>query len=109
MPTVTEIFDEVNSRLADPALVGSTSAAYQFDLSGEDGGSYHIVLQDGKGEAGAGAPASPNTTISMAASDFVALSTGKLDPTMAFMTGKLKVKGDMGLAMKLQSLLRQPG
>jgi putative sterol carrier protein len=106
VPTVTEIFNEINSRLADPAKVGVTKATYRFDLSGEEGGEYHIVLDDGKGDAGAGAPENPNTTIQMAASDFVDLSTGKLDPTMAFMTGKLKVKGDMGLALKLQSLLR---
>ena len=106
MPTVSEIFDEVNVRLADPAKVGTTNAAYQFDLSGEGGGAYHIVLRDGAGEAGAGATDSPNTTISMAAGDFVGLATGTLDPTMAFMTGKIKVRGDIGLAMKLQNLLR---
>jgi putative sterol carrier protein len=104
--TVHEIFDEVNRRLADPAKVGTTNAAYQFDLSGEDGGAYHIVLKDGAGEAGPGAPDNPNTTISMSGGDFVGLATGKLDPTMAFMTGKLKVRGDMALAMKLQNLLR---
>jgi len=48
-----------------PRKVGTTNAAYRFDLSGDDGGSYHIVLKDGAGEAGAGAPDSPNTTISM--------------------------------------------
>ncbi|HYA01009.1 MAG TPA: SCP2 sterol-binding domain-containing protein [Candidatus Binatia bacterium] len=106
MPTVTELFDEINTRLADPAKAGTSVASYRFDLSGEDGGEYHILLEGGKGEAGAGAPENPNTTISMAASDFVALSTGQLDPTMAFMTGKIKVRGDMGLAMKLQTLLR---
>ena len=42
----------------------------------------------------------------MSGGDFVGLATGKLDPTMAFMTGKLKVRGDMALAMKLQNLLR---
>jgi putative sterol carrier protein len=106
MTTVTEIFDEINSRLTDPAKVGTTNAAYQFDLTGDDGGPYHIVLKDGKGEAGAGTAESPNTTISMSTGDFVGLATGKLDPTMAFMTGKLKVRGDMALAMKLQNLLR---
>ncbi|MGO8687244.1 MAG: SCP2 sterol-binding domain-containing protein [Candidatus Dormibacteria bacterium] len=106
MNTVPEIFDEVNARLTDPAKVGGTNAAYQFDLTGDDGGPYHIVLKDGKGEAGAGTVENPNTTISMSAGDFVGLATGKLDPTMAFMTGKLKVRGDMALAMKLQNLLR---
>jgi putative sterol carrier protein len=104
--TVNEIFDEVNRRMADPVKAGTTNAAYRFDLSGDDGGAYHIVLKDGTGEAGAGAPDSPNTTISMSGDDFVGLATGKLDPTMAFMTGKLKVRGDMALAMKLQNLLR---
>ena len=106
MPTVTEIFDEVNRRLAEPGKAGSTTGAYQFDLSGDDGGPFHIVLREGVGEAGAGATENPNTTISMSAADFVGLATGKLDPTMAFMTGKLKVRGDMALAMKLQNLLR---
>ena len=87
MATVTEIFDDINTRLTDPAKVGSTNAAFQFDLSGDDGGPYHIVLKDGKGEAGAGAADNPNTTISMSASDFVGFATGKIDPIMAFMTG----------------------
>jgi putative sterol carrier protein len=41
----------------------------------------------------------------MTASDFVDMINGKLNGQMAFMTGKLKVAGDMGLAMKLQTLL----
>jgi putative sterol carrier protein len=106
VPTVIEIFNEVNSRLTEPGKVGNTTGAYQFDLSGDEGGPFHIVIRDGVGEAGAGAAENPNTTISMSAADFVGLATGKLDPTMAFMTGKLKVRGDMALAMKLQNLLR---
>lgn len=43
-------------------------------------------------------------TISMKMDDFVALTQGDLDPTTAFMMGKLKVQGNMGIAMKLQSL-----
>jgi len=104
--TPAEVFTEINNRLqANPAKSANMNAAYQFDLSGDDGGQYHIVLKDGQGEAGAGAPENPNITITMAANDFVDLSTGKLDGTMAFMSGKIKIKGDMGLAMKLQSVL----
>ena len=107
MPTVAEIFTDIKMRLANTSLaLSNTRAAYQFDLSGDDGGTYHIVIDGPAGDAGPGAPENPNTTISMAASDFVALSSGQLDPTMAFMSGKLKVRGDMGLAMKLQSILR---
>jgi putative sterol carrier protein len=105
--TPTDIFNEINSRLAaDPSKAGKGSAAYRFDLSGEDGGEFHIVLEDGKGEAGPGAPENPNTTISMAAADFVGMATGAMNPMLAFMSGKLKVRGDMALAMKLQNLMQ---
>jgi putative sterol carrier protein len=45
-------------------------------------------------------------TIKMDFSDFDDLINGKLDGMTAFMTGKLKIEGDMGVAMKLQSILR---
>jgi putative sterol carrier protein len=107
VPNPTEIFTEINTRLdANPSKVAGMNAAYAFDLSGDDAGEFHIILKDGKGEAGAGAPESPNITISMKDTDFVDLATGKLDGTAAFMAGKLKIKGDMGLAMKLQGVLR---
>lgn len=107
MPTPTEIFAEINSRLeADPDRVGNTNAAYLFDLDGEDGGQYHIVLRNGAGKAGPGSVDNPNITISMKSSDFADLAAGRLDGTMGFMSGKIKIKGDMQLAMKLQSILR---
>ncbi|WP_371396344.1 SCP2 sterol-binding domain-containing protein [Fretibacter rubidus] len=43
-------------------------------------------------------------TISVSKDDFIALASGNLDPMMAFMSGKLKVAGDMSVAMGLQSL-----
>ena len=105
MASPTDVFTEIDSRLA--AKPADFDATYAFDLSGEGGGPYHIVLnKEGGSEAGPGAPESPNITISMAAADFVDLATGKLDGTAAFMSGKLKISGDMGLAMKLQKVLR---
>lgn len=108
MSIPTEIFEEIDRSLkADPARAAGTDASYVFDLSGDDGGLYHIVLRDGAGSAGAGGVEGAGVTISMAAADFVDMRHGRLDPTMAFMSGKIKISGDMGLAMKLQSVLRQ--
>jgi len=105
--TPDDIFTEINNRLqADPSKAAGSNSIYQFDLTGDNGGQYHIVFADGKGEAGAGAVENPNITITMAGNDMVDMVSGKLDPTMAFMSGKIKIKGDMGLAMKLQSILR---
>lgn len=108
MPTASEVFTEINNRLqADPSKVKGMNAIYAFDLGdADDGGQYHINLKDGSADVGAGAPENPNITITMKPADFVDLATGKLDGTMAFMSGKIKIKGDMGLAMKLQSVLR---
>ena len=107
MPTPAEVFQEIDNRLqADPSKVSNMNATYAFDLAGEEGGQYHIALKDGKADVGQGAPENPNITISMKDHDFVDLALGKLDGTMAFMSGKIKIKGDMGLAMKLQQVLR---
>lgn len=107
MPTPTDVFTEIDGRLkGDPSKLSGTTAKYLFDLAGEEGGEYHIDIADGRGAAGKGAVENPNITINMKSEDFVDLATGKLDGTMAFMSGKIKIKGDMGLAMKLQSLLR---
>ncbi len=107
MPNPTEIFAQIDGRLgANPAKIANLSAGFAFDLSGDDGGPFHINLHDGTGDAGPGTGENPNVTISMKDTDFVDLATGKLDGTAAFMSGKLKIKGDMGLAMKLQGILR---
>jgi putative sterol carrier protein len=105
--TASEVFDGISSRIAaDPSKVAGMTAIYAFDLGGEQPGQYHISLKDGTADVGEGSPENPNITISMKSEDFVDLADGKLDPTMAFMSGKIKIKGDMGLAMKLQSVLR---
>jgi putative sterol carrier protein len=96
---------ETNLR-ANPDRVAGMNGIFQFDLSGENGGVWHVTLANGEGSVGEGPAENPGVTISMASEDFVALTEGRLDGTMAFMSGKLKVKGDMGLAMKLQTLLR---
>jgi putative sterol carrier protein len=48
-------------------------------------------------------------TLTMTAQDYVDMTMGKLNGQMAFMSGKLKIAGDMGLAMKLQTLFKRPG
>lgn len=106
MPTVPEIFSIMSDRLkANPAKVANLKASYQFELTGDGGGVYHGVFDNGAVDIGEGAIATPGCTVTMAAGDFMAMVDGKLNPTAAFMSGKLKIKGDMGLAMKLQSII----
>jgi putative sterol carrier protein len=67
--------------------------------------SYNVKLKDGKATVSAGETPSPNCTLTMAEGDFLDMVSGRLNGQMAFLTGKLKVAGDMGLALKLGSFL----
>lgn len=89
----------------DPSKAEGVNAIIQFDLSGDNGGLYWVKMADGKAESGTGQIQSPNMTLRAAADDWAAVVKGDLNPMQAFMSGKLKIQGDMGLAMKLQSLL----
>ena len=84
------------------------NSVIQFNLSGDGGGNYHVVIKDGACTVSEGTHASPNMTMTMAAQDYVDMISGKLNGQMAFMSGKLKIAGDMGLAMKMQSLFKRP-
>lgn len=106
MPNLSEIFAEMQNRAnQNPGKIEGMNATYQFELSGEGGGNFFFRVADGKAEAGEGVAAGAGCTVQMSATDFQALVAGQLNATAAFMSGKLKIKGDMGLALKLQSLL----
>src|SRR5919108_5596774 len=71
---------------------------------------YYCTIANETIDVKLGKHASPNITITMKESDYLDMINGKLNGQMAFMTGKLKIAGDMGLALKLQSLFKQtPG
>jgi len=91
-----------------PEKAGATSAAIQFDLTGENAGKRFIKIADGHATSGQGEVEAPNLTLIADSRDFVKIFTGGLDATAAFMSGKLKIKGDMGLAIKMQSMFRRP-
>jgi len=101
--TVEDIFKHVTS--VDPAKIQGVEGVMLFDLSGEGGGKWTVTLSGGKVELEEGETATPKTTFSMEAEDFIDIANGKLNPISAFMQGKVKVSGDMALAMQLQSIL----
>jgi putative sterol carrier protein len=98
-----QVFDQMPGRLNKDAAKG-LNAVYQFDLSGDGGGTWAVLINNEQCQVSKGAHGSPNITISMSAKDYLDMVAGKLNGQMAFMTGKLRISGDMGLALKLQSL-----
>jgi putative sterol carrier protein len=104
---VKGIFSAMPSQFNADAAKGMNSVI-QFNLTGDGGGQYHVAIKDGACTVGEGAHASPNMTMTMAAQDYVDMISGKLNGQMAFMSGKLKIAGDMSLAMKMQTLFKRP-
>jgi putative sterol carrier protein len=101
--TVKGFFDGLEAKLTEKsALIAGMNAVYQFKV-GES--SYNVTMKDGKAAVGEGEVAAPNCTVTVAENDFLDMVTGKLNGQMAFLTGKLKVAGDMGLALKLGSFI----
>jgi putative sterol carrier protein len=109
MPTQEEvqaIFDKMPERFKADAASGM-NAVYQYDITGDGGGKWYTAIADGNLTVEKGEHENPNITITVADQDYIDMVTGKLNGQTAFLTGKLKIKGDMSLAMKLNSLFEQ--
>ena len=106
MSTPKEIFEEMGKAFeADPSKTEGVNAVYQFVLTGDNGGEWYADSTGDVPKVGEGKHENPNVTITVDAQDFVNIKNGSLNAQMAFMTGKLKIAGDMGLAMKLQKII----
>jgi putative sterol carrier protein len=105
--TPKEIFEnQIATRLQNPAQQAKAKeidAVYQFNVNGDDGGQWVVDLKECKVSAGTAAAA--DCTITVGSADFVNLVQGKVPGPQLFMMGKLQVSGNMGLAMKLGSVL----
>lgn len=85
--------------------IAGINAIYEFQISGPNGGTWTLDLTVPGGNVSAGSSGKANCTVAMEDENFVKMITGQLNPQMAFMTGKLKVTGNMGLALKLTNIL----
>ena len=104
--TVKDIVAAMPSQFNADAAKGMNSTI-QFKLTGDGGGDYYVEIKDGTAKVSSGTHASPNMTMTLAAQDYVDLIGGKLNGQMAFMSGKLKIAGDMMIAQKLAPLLKR--
>jgi putative sterol carrier protein len=98
--SVQDFFQNLETR-ADPAKTAGMTNSYVFEIDGA--GQWKVDVDDGKitvAEGGGDADA----VISASEETFQKIVAGEQNPTSAYMTGKLKIKGDMGAAMKLQKL-----
>lgn len=92
------------SESADAEKLQGMDTTILFDLSGEENEQWTVTIQDGQVDVAEGSVGSPAITVEITAADLKALIQGDLNPMAAFMKGRLKVKGDISMAMQLQNL-----
>lgn len=101
--TIEQVFEAMPERF-NPSAASGVDAIFQFDLSGDNGGKYWIKVADQKMDVNKGEAEAPTITLIASADDYLKMINGEIAPMTAFMQGKVKIKGNMGLAMKLQSI-----
>jgi putative sterol carrier protein len=98
--TIQEFFADLPGRV-DPGRTAGMTSSYVFDIDGA--GQWTVTVNDGTVTVADGA-GEADCTISAGEETFLKIARGEANPTTAYMTGKLKISGDMGAALKLQKL-----
>jgi putative sterol carrier protein len=98
--TIAELFETMPGRF-NAAAANGVNKTLQWNIVGEETGVWAFKIVDGEGQLIPGGVDKPDVTFTTTAKDWVAIAEGRLDSMKAFMTGKLKVTGDMMLAMKV--------
>jgi putative sterol carrier protein len=98
--TAREFFESLEGRIDSSKTAGMTNS-YVFEIDGA--GTWKVDVQDGSVSVTEGG-GDADATISATEETFEQIASGDMNATTAYMTGKLKIKGDMGAAMKLQKL-----
>ncbi|CAL7938953.1 unnamed protein product [Xylocopa violacea] len=102
---IMQIFTVIQANL-NSELVKKTGAIFQFNVKGDEAGTWFLDLKNGEGAAGKGKPSQPpDATLTMDSQNFFAMFSGKLKPASAFVMGKLKISGDLRKALKLEKLM----
>jgi len=91
-----------------PEKAQGVDAVIQYHLTGEQGGDWVITIREGACKVEKGTTENPKLTLTAEAKDYLDVVTGKLNAMAAFSAGKLKLKGDLGLAMKLMNYFKLP-
>jgi len=106
--TVEEVFGGMAQALRSERAQDE-EVVFQFHLTGEEAGDWQVEVNHGVCTVSQGVHPSPTVTLTMKGEDWAAMAAGELSGPKAFMTGRLKLKGDMFAAQKLGTLFRPAG
>lgn len=102
--SISAFFAALPSRI-DPARVAGIDTVFAFDIAGA--GTWTVRLAGGTPRVDEGIAPDASCTVVAKAQHFEEILDGRRNPMTAFMTGKLKVKGDMAAATRLKELFGQ--
>jgi putative sterol carrier protein len=103
--SIQEVVERIPEFIKPEAIQG-LDMVVQLRLDGDGGGNWHLVIKDGKVNLLDGLAEKPRVTVTSKADVFKDLLSGKTNITQAFMLGKIKITGDMAVAMKLVNLFK---
>ena len=106
MTKVQQLFAEMPAAFQEDEARGLT-VVFQFDITGDGGGKWTVSVDNGKLSIVEGEHPKPDTTFASKADDYVAIAEGRLNEMLAFASGRIKIHGDLGKAMKLKSLFKR--
>lgn len=101
--TVAESFEQM-AGIFNPAAAAGMTKTLQWNITGEEAGIWAFKIVNGAGELIPGGVDKADITFTVSDKDWLSIAEGKLDAMNAFMTGKLKISGDMMLGMRVPNL-----
>ena len=106
MPTCEEIFNEMPNRF-DAEAAGDWEAKVQYKIEGDGGGNWIVAVSGGSATVTTGEADDASATVETDAETWVGIAEGSVEPTTAFMTGKIRIQGNMADVMKSQSVFKK--
>ncbi len=103
--TISELMTRMPGALL-PEKAAGVDAVIQFNFTGGEPGNWYAIIKDGKCSVMQGDAPSPKMTLTVDSSDYIKIITGELDGMKAFMEGRIKLGGDLTLAMKLMQMFK---
>ena len=103
-PTTVRELLEMMPQYLNPAVAQGLTATYQFDVSGSETFTAHLVIADGQATFHEGPADKPSIIIKTPAEVWLAIARKELDGTSAFLSGQFRIQGDLGLLLKLKTL-----
>lgn len=105
--TFEELVTKIRSQMEQTDVSSQPFLAVQVNITGKDGGVFYIEIKDGKASVEPYEYNDRSCAVTMEQAKFLKLIEGKLDPVLAYTTGKLKVEGDLGKALEFSKLVKK--